>query len=64
MGGLSGRAIHEYGHGDIQFAEPIWGWFVMERDDQGGAYRRTGMELAGTYTVDLNNRTLWHSASV
>jgi type IX secretion system PorP/SprF family membrane protein len=30
--------------------------FVMERDDQGGAYRRTGMELAGTYTVDLNNQ--------
>jgi type IX secretion system PorP/SprF family membrane protein len=30
--------------------------FVMERDDQGGAYRRTGMELAGTCTVDLNNQ--------
>ena len=30
--------------------------FVVERDDQGGAYQRTGMELAGTYTVDLNNQ--------
>lgn len=28
---------------------------AVERDDQGGAYRRTGIELAGTYTVDLNN---------
>jgi type IX secretion system PorP/SprF family membrane protein len=27
----------------------------VERDDQGGAYRRTGIELAGTYTIDLNN---------
>lgn len=30
--------------------------FSVERDDQGGAYRRTGIELAGTYTIDLNNQ--------
>lgn len=30
--------------------------FAVERDDQGGAYRRTGIELAGTYTIDLNNQ--------
>ena len=30
--------------------------FAVERDDQGGAFRRTGFELAGTYTIDLNNR--------
>ena len=29
---------------------------AVERDDQGGAFRRTGLELAGTYTVDLNNQ--------
>ena len=30
--------------------------FVVERDDQGGAYTRTGLELSGTYTIDLNNQ--------
>ncbi len=29
---------------------------VVERDDHGGAFRNTGVELAGTYTVDLNNQ--------
>ena len=29
--------------------------FAVERDDQG-AYRRTGFELASTYTIDLNNK--------
>ena len=29
---------------------------AIERDDQGGAYSRTGMELSGTYTIDLNNQ--------
>ena len=29
---------------------------AVERDDQGGAYTRTGLELSGTYTIDLNNQ--------
>ena len=28
----------------------------VERDNQGGAYSRTSFELAGTYTIDLNNQ--------
>ncbi|MDG2425021.1 MAG: PorP/SprF family type IX secretion system membrane protein [Flavobacteriales bacterium] len=29
---------------------------VLEQDDMGGAMSRTGVELTGTYTLDLNNQ--------